>query len=302
MLTGANSGIGLEAARTLAELGAQVVMVCRNPSRGQRAIEDVARSALMRPVLEVCDVSEFRSVEQLCARLSASLPRIDVLIHNAGVLLKDREWTSDGIERSLATNLFGGFALTQRLWPLLTEPRERTARPRLLHVTSGGMYTQRLDLAKLELKQETRERRGLDSQFYEQLGASYPKPLSPRFDGVTAYAQHKRAQVLLNERWAKRMEAAGGVSHAMHPGWADTPGVQSSLPKFRTITQRILRTSKQGADTLSWLAWSDVPLQQNGKLYLDREVVRSSILPQTESKPREVNAIWEFCEKVCREH
>ena len=88
------------------------------------------------------------------------------------------------------------------------------------------MYTQRLDLSDVGWKRRP-------------------------FDGVVAYAQTKRAEVILTELWAERLAAAGVDVHSMHPGWADTPGVQSSLPRFWRFTRNRLRTSREGADTIA---------------------------------------------------
>ena len=74
------------------------------------------------------------------------------------------------------------------------------------------------------------------------------------YDGSRAYARTKRALVALTEVWAERLKDSGVVVHAMHPGWADTPGVAGSLPGFHRITRRFLRTAEQGADTITWLA------------------------------------------------
>jgi len=74
------------------------------------------------------------------------------------------------------------------------------------------------------------------------------------YDGVMAYARAKRAQVVLAAAWAHRFAAAGVASYAMHPGWADTPGLQSGLPRFRALWRPLLRTPAEGADTVVWLA------------------------------------------------
>jgi dehydrogenase/reductase SDR family protein 12 len=91
------------------------------------------------------------------------------------------------------------------------------------------------------------------------------------YDGTTAYARAKRAQVTLAELWAERLAAQGIVVHSMHPGWADTPGVARSLPKFRRLVGPLLRTPAEGADTLVWLAAADgAPLTSTGRFWLDR--------------------------------
>lgn len=197
-ITGANSGLGLAATRGLTALGATVLMLCRDRARGEAARATVTGDAR---VVEL-DVASAESVA------AARLPGLDVLVHNAGALLDERQEVG-GLERTVATHLVGPWRLSQRA------PAGAT-----IWVSSGGLYTQRLDV-----------RATFDP----------PEP----FDGVTAYARCKRAQVTLARRLGH---------HAMHPGWADSPGVRASLPRFHRITEGVLRTPEQGADTVVWLA------------------------------------------------
>ncbi|MFM7410327.1 MAG: dehydrogenase, partial [Actinomycetota bacterium] len=92
-----------------------------------------------------------------------------------------------------------------------------------------------------------------------------------KYDGTRQYALAKRAQVTLNEMWATESSADGILFHAMHPGWADTPGVASSIPVFRAVTRPILRNAAQGADTISWLAAVDASMVGSGGFWCDRE-------------------------------
>lgn len=197
-ITGANSGLGLAATQALAARGATVTMLCRDPARGEAARQTVQGDAR---VLRL-DVSELDAVRQIDLRP-------DVLVHNAGALLDRRQNTPGGLELTVATHLVGPWLLGHRLQAKTT-----------IWVSSGGMYTQRLEV---------------DPTF------NPPEP----FDGVTAYARCKRAQIVVARRLGQ---------HAMHPGWADSPGVASSLPRFHRLTQNILRSPAEGADTIVWLA------------------------------------------------
>ena len=147
-----------------------------------------------------------------------------MLVNNAGALPSERTLSVDGIELTFATNVLGPFLLTNLLIPLL----KKSTPARIVNVSSGGMYTQRIHLDDLQMAHE-------------------------EFDGATAYARTKRAQVILTELWAERLQGTGVVAHAMHPGWADTPGMKSSLPRFYGATKRLLRTPQEGADTIVWL-------------------------------------------------
>lgn len=270
VVTGANSGIGFVTAEALAARNAQVLMVCRNPERGERAAVEI-RSRTPGADVDVllCDVSELDQVRSLSTSIQERVGAVDRLILNAGVLLDDYDETSAGLERTFATNVLGGFLLTRLLQPALIQAPDA----RVLHVTSGGMYTQRLDLDVLQGQTES-------------------------FDGVVAYAQTKRAQVILNEQWAERFAGTGVVSHAMHPGWADTPGVEKSLPRFHKVMKPLLRDAEQGADTLVWLATAAEPGERSGELWLDRAVRPTHKTRRTRESAEDRRELWELCESL----
>jgi dehydrogenase/reductase SDR family member 12 len=189
----------------------------------------------------VCDLSELESVRQFAGRFRDQASRLDVLVNNAGVMTEARDVSADGIELTLATNVVGPFLLTNLLIPLI----EESAPARIINVSSGGMYTQKLRVDDLQSE------RG-------------------QFDGPKVYARTKRAEVILTELWAEQLAGTGVVVHSMHPGWADTPGVRSSLPRFYTVTRPLLRTPAQGADTIVWLGAAAEPGRSSGRFWHDR--------------------------------
>ena len=117
------------------------------------------------------------------------------------------------------------------------------------------------------------------------------------YRGSQQYALAKRAQVTLNEMWADRIDQTEVVFHAMHPGWADTPGVRESLPTFRRVLGPLLRTPAQGADTLVWLAADPEPERCTGKFWLDRRVRPIHRVPSTRNsdRPGIRVALWDWC-------
>ena len=267
VITGANSGIGRATAEALAVRGAHVVLVCRNEIRGRAAQAEIRRVVGHEACvsLELCDLSSMEAVESLAHRLLAQYPRLDVLINNAGVLLPERRVTADGLELGFATNVLSGFLLTWRL-------RERLAAlggGRIIHVTSGGMYTQKLRVDDLQW-----ERRA--------------------FDGVVAYAQNKRAQVILNELWTHHLPP-NVTTNCMHPGWAATPGVKSALPRFDKALAGWLRDREQGADTVVYLAASPDVAEASGKLFFDRAVRKTHLFPTTRSSAEDRSTLWQQC-------
>jgi dehydrogenase/reductase SDR family member 12 len=270
LVTGATSGLGLAAADGFARLGATVRLLARSEERGARARAAIAtRSGNSDVHVSLGDLSDLEAVRDFARRFTAETPRLDVLINNAGLLASERTLSVDGIELSFATNVLGPFLLTNLLLPLL----EESAPARIINVSSGGMYTQRIRPDDLQTAQG-------------------------EFDGAAVYARTKRAEVILTELWAKRLSGTGVVVHAMHPGWVDTPGVQSSLPRFYKITKRALRTPEQGADTIVWLGSATEPARSSGGFWHDRRQRPAYLLPCTKETPEDRERLWAECERL----
>jgi NAD(P)-dependent dehydrogenase (short-subunit alcohol dehydrogenase family) len=271
LVTGANSGIGFESALALAELGAEVVLLCRSRERGEEAAERIrGRTANRRILVEPLDVANLAHVREVGARLAGD--GVDVLVHNAGVLPADRVVTDDGLEQTWATHVVGPHLLTRLLRPAL----ERSPDARVVWVSSGGMYTRRLRLDDVAWKRR--------------------RP----YDGVGAYAETKRAQVVLAELWAERLRNQRIVVNAMHPGWSDTPSVRSSLPGFHRVTRAILRTPAEGADTIVWLAAAEAARAHTGRFFFDREPRGTHWLPGTRESEADRQALWKRVEADAR--
>ena len=263
-ITGANSGIGFETARELALRGASVHLLCRNEARGTEAlakIREEAPDALVK--LWVVDVSSFQSIDRFVETFDVE--KLDVLINNAGVLPSERHITQDGFELTLATNYLGGHRLTFGLLPKLT----RADAPRVIAVSSGGMYTQRASLTDLDWEKRP-------------------------FDGVVSYAMTKRFQVMMTELLSRSALGQNIRFECMHPGWADTPAVQSSIPGFHKATRKILRSPREGADTVIYLATAlDLP-EQSGLFWFDRKPRDPYLLPRTRESEEVRRALWDF--------
>jgi len=254
VITGASSGLGYAAAMELARRGARLTLVVRDEAAGRRVIEEIAGETGNEQLrLELADLSLMADVDRLVRRLRRRGEAIDVLINNAGALFREREETTEGIERSLALLLLSPYRLTEGLKPLLVE----AGQSRVINVVSGGMYTQKLDLDRL----------------LEETGEPY--------SGPAAYARAKRALMVVTEEWARQWAEEGIVVNAMHPGWADTPGIRSALPTFHTLTSRVLRTPQEGADTVVWLACANEAGKVSGHLFLDREPQTTHLIPST---------------------
>lgn len=270
LVTGANSGIGFESSCALAGLGAEVILLCRSEERGEHAARKIREETGNRRVSVVqLDVSDLEAVRTAAVELVQK--PVDVLIHNAGVLPDRRIESAQGLETTFATHVAGPFLLTALLRPAF-EPSAQPAR--IIWVSSGGMYTRKLHLD--DVNWEKRD-----------------------YDGVAAYAETKRAQVCLAELWAEELGDAAVVS-SMHPGWAETPSVKSSLPRFYSLMRPILRTPAEGADTVVWLAASESAAGASGGFYFDRQRRSTHYLPFTRETDAEREALWKLCETVTR--
>jgi dehydrogenase/reductase SDR family protein 12 len=261
LVTGASGGLGQATATALARLGATVWVNSRSRERAETACAAIrAVHPAARVVPMPFDVSSIAAVRAWADALTGET--LDVLIHNAGVLPATRTTTEEGHEQTVATNLIGPFALTAALLPRLA----RSPDPRIVWVSSGGMLTQKLDV---------------EATF------DPPEP----FDGVVAYARTKRAEVVVAERMAAELGPRCTVA-SMHPGWAATPGVQTSLPGFFRWMQSRLRSPEQGADTTVWLAARRPAPSPSGAFWFDRTVASTHPVPGTRTPPAEAERLW----------
>lgn len=269
LITGATSGIGLAAAAQLAKRGAAVRIVGRNGAKAavaQSAIRSAAGDAC-DVEFDVVDVGDFDAVRAFAERFTAANRRLDVLVHNAGALTADYRQAPNGCEATLAAHVLGPFLLTSLLLPTLRAASDPAT---VITVSSGGMYAERLDLANLEMT-------------------------AREYKGATAYARAKRAQVVLNHEWSSRVPAEQVVFHAMHPGWVDTPGVESGLPTFYRVMKPLLRSPDDGADTIAWLAGSRSA--ESGHFWLDRRRRSEHHVPWTRGGAGDGAALWDYCVK-----
>lgn len=241
VITGPTSGLGEAAAQSFARLGATLVLVARNGDKvdvlATRLTQQFGNGSISTAIADMGDLQAVRAAARAIADMH---PRVDVLIHNAGSLFNERRTQPDGTETTMAVHVVGPFLMTGLMLDSFGEGS------RVITMSSGGMYTVPLTVGRIEMDPES-------------------------YKGPTQYAIAKRSQVTLNEMWAERQPKLR--FHAMHPGWADTPGVVDSLPGFHRLVGPLLRSPKQGADTMVWLAADDgPPMAETGKFWLDRRV------------------------------
>ena len=239
-------------------------LVVRDETKAKTVVARIT-AATPSAVVEVhrCDVGDLDDVRRFAGAFRAAGHQLDVLVHNAGVMPPERTESAQGHELSMAVHVLGPVLMTELLRPTLRE----SDGPRVLMITSGGMYGQ-------------------------PLRADDPEYVKDDYSPTTAYARSKRAQVELlpvcsNGAGVSRARASGRPI----PGWAATPGVAESLPRFNKLTGPILRDADGGADTTVWLAAVEPP-PPGGNLWHDRRPRPTSHLPRTRPRPGDVDRMW----------
>lgn len=231
VVTGANSGVGEVTARALAEKGAQVVMVCRNPQKGESARERIrATVPNARVQLLLGDLSVLSSVRKVAEQIRSEHEEVHVLVNNAGVYLPRRIETEEGLEGTFATNHLGPFLLTR----LLTEPLARAEGARIVNVASEGHRQGRVDFSDLQSEKK-----------YRAMGA---------------YCASKLMNVLTASELARRLSDRGITSNSLHPGVVSTGFAQDHPGAFNRLfrlAKPFLLSAEKGARTQIYLSTSE---------------------------------------------
>ena len=246
LVTGANSGLGKQVATYFAAKHAHVYMLCRSPERAATARDEILAATKADPALvEIIpvDVGELDQVRKAVGEHLQSVPAVDAVVCNAGVLLNEKRTTSTGVEQTFASHLLGGtYLLTELLLPKL---QAAEGRGRVVVVTSGGMYNS--PIPSWDVMTNTGD-------------------AAKSYDGTMAYTYAKRGQVVLCEEWTKQHPDVDFVT--VHPGWSDTPAVEEAFGDSKKYLEP-MREPWQGAEGVTWCASTKEPLE-SGALYLDR--------------------------------
>ena len=244
LVTGANRGIGFEAARGLAKRGATVVLLCRSADKGEvakRAI--VAETGNAAVEVLVCDLALQADVRRAVAELKARHDRLHVLVNCAGIFLRQRQVTSEGVERVLATNYLSHFLLTL----LLLDRLKAGAPSRVVNVATKTMGL-KIDLDDLMMER----------------GYSF----------MASMGRTKLGLILFTTELAGRLEGTGVTVNAMHPGLSRTELLDDG-PKLLTLMFKLMaRSPEKGAATAIYLATSSDVAGVTGALYADGKQVK----------------------------
>ncbi len=271
VITGVTSGIGAATVERLVDLSATVELWGRDRPRTEKVATRLAAHCGTRPGVVISDMGEPDEIRGAVAELEDRHGHIDLLIHNAGALHRERSTNRDGIEDTVASQVIGPFLATA----LLLGRLRAADRARVVTVSSGGMYT---------------------ASLYSDDMAMEPAEWS----GSEQYARAKRAQVVLNEMWA-HLPAAEGITFAScHPGWVDTPGVAQSLPAFRRVVGALLRNPFDAADDIIWTSTAPEVAAHNGSFWHDRRARPTHRMGRTRGSDTADSReqLWAWCCEV----
>lgn len=274
LVTGATSGIGKATATGLARLGADLLLVARDPARGRATVAELqAANDGARVELLVADLASQASIRGLAEEINRGQPRLDVLVNNAGGYWATRHTTVDGLELTFALNHLAYFLLTNLLLDLL-----RAGAPaRIVNVTSSAQAFGDIHFDDLQ---------------YER-----------RYRGQAAYNQSKLANVLFTYELARRLHGTGVTVNCLAPGVTRTNfGREDSGPVMRLLTplaRPFMRSPEEGAATAVWLASSSEAAGVSGRYYLRR---RARPTPRRSSR-RSYNTelarrLWQVSEEL----
>ncbi|MDG1479828.1 MAG: SDR family NAD(P)-dependent oxidoreductase [Myxococcota bacterium] len=243
LITGANTGLGLAASKMLARAGHHVIMLCRSPERGAAALAEVAAEGSAELVL--CDLSDFAQIRRLSETFAGR--SIDVLMHNAGIVLTDRQVCPQGFERTISVNHLAPYLLTHTLWGCLSRGS------RVVIVASDAHRAARLQLATWMAEE--------------------------KFSTIQQYGSSKLCNILFSDALAVRAQPHGITVNCLHPGAVNTSlGDRNDVwySGLGAFIKRFLASPEKGADTQVWLADSPEVEGQTGGYYAKRRLGRRS--------------------------
>jgi NAD(P)-dependent dehydrogenase (short-subunit alcohol dehydrogenase family) len=267
IVTGANSGIGKETARGLAERGATVILAVRDAAKGEAARADIVGSAPDAKVeVRSLDLASAASIRAFAKAFEQKYARLDVLVDNAGVWTRARQTTKDGFEATFGVNHLGTFLLTRLLVPLL----EKSAPSRVVVLSSALHYQGAIDWDDLMF-----ERRS--------------------FNGTAAYNQSKLANVLFTKALARRLAGKGVTVNAVHPGVVSTELMREMPDLVKKIAGLFLLSPAAGARTSLHVATSDECATTTGAYFAKS---RPKVAAKRARDEADQERLWEVSERL----
>ncbi|MFW7381563.1 MAG: SDR family NAD(P)-dependent oxidoreductase [Oligoflexus sp.] len=264
IITDGTSGIGVAVASAFARLGARVLIIGPDETKGILVQNQIREETGKEVIFEKANFSQVDEVINMAARVYQHFEKVDVLVNLSGEINFKRKVSDEGIEKTVATSLLGPFIFTETIHDLLNKSQDA----RIINVASGMIYAQKINLNDIESKE---------------------KP----YQGNLAFARAKRALVDLTEIWADKWQEDHISVHSVHPGWADTSDFRTSMPGLYRLVKPLLRSPEQGADTIVWLASSPSQQIDSGQFWLDRRPHPTALITGSQSSTKEKKRLYE---------
>jgi len=242
LITGGSAGIGASTATRLAELGAQVIVSCRDIEKARRYFANHSQASNI-DILPL-ELGSFSSIRAFVALVLSRYPRLDVLINNAGLIPVKYSHTEDGYESTFGINFLGPFLLTQ----LLLDRLIASAPARIIHVSSAA---------------HTRATPEIEAFF------SPSKEQDKKFRWMKHYSQSKLANILYSNWLAEQLRGTGVTSNALHPGVVNTEIIREFPRWMEWGWKWISKTPRQGAQTSVYLASNEELREQSGLYFVN---------------------------------
>ena len=267
IITGSNKGIGKEAAKQIAKLGAKVYMACRSLDSANQAREEIVNETGNQNVfVRHLDLASPDSIINFVDLFKNAESKLDVLINNAGLWTKAKKLTEINVEQTFAVNVLGHHLLTQ----LLLNELRNTVSSRIINTAShfaGG-----LDIDDINF----------DKRNYNE---------------TLAYKQSKQANRMLTREWARRLEKDNVSVYSLTPGFIPDTELfreQNVVGKFLLKAFALIegRTIEEGADTIVWLASAEKIDGSNGGFFNQRKEEKCKF-----NNPDEEKRLWDKCEE-----
>ena len=266
IITGATDGIGLAAAKSIAKKGYHVSLVGRNPDKGKKALEAIiAHSSNENLDFFECDLSLVANVKDLADRIKQKHSKIDVLLNNAGGANKTKQITSEGLEKTFATNQMNYFVLSTELLDILTESNDG----RIVNVASNAHIGAEVD--------------------YENINCE------KSFSAWTSYCVSKLMNIMFTYQLSSMQDRVS--VNVLHPGFVDTniAGNEGNLIKYivKFGAKMFARTVDNGADSSIYLSTSDEVKGVSGKYFFKCREIKSS---RASYNQEDWKKVWDLCE------
>lgn len=248
LITGANSGIGRATTKGLAEMNARVVMLCRSKERGEKAQKEIVQETGNKNVdLIICDLSSQESIRNFVTVFESKYSSLDILINNAGVMLKRRTLSVDGFEMNFAIHALAPFLLTNFLLDII----KKSAPSRIINVTSAAHKRAKIDFNDLQSEHK-------------------------KYRLFEVYGTSKLAEMLFTYELSRKLEGTGVTVNAVHPGLVNTNLGREQSKFSQWFARKFFKSPEEGAKTSIYLASSPEVEGVSGKYFVNKEPQESS--------------------------